>query len=99
MFWYKNNFDILLPFKWRVSEEFIPQATREVVCISGRLSSYKSKSEAEKALVRKGYSVVSSVTKDVSILINESGIESSKTKKARDRGVSIVTNINQLLQE
>jgi DNA ligase (NAD+) len=78
---------------------FIPQSTKEVVCISGRLSSYKSKAEAEKALVKMGYRVVSSVTKEVSILINESGVESSKTRKARDRGVSVVTNINQLLQE
>lgn len=98
--WYSSDFvekDHMLPFKWEVSEEFIPQSTCKVVCISGRLSSYKSKSEAEKALVRKGYRVVSSVTKDVEILINESGVESSKTKKARDRGVSIITNINQLL--
>lgn len=99
MFWYKNNFDILLPFKWRVSDDFIPQSTGKVVCISGRLSSYKSKAEAEKALMKKGYRVVSSVTKEVSILINESGVESSKTRKARDRGVSVVTNINSLLQE
>jgi DNA ligase (NAD+) len=99
MFWYKNNFDVMLPFSWEVSKNFIPQSTKEVVCISGRLSSYKSKAEAEKALVKMGYRVVSSVTKEVSILINESGVESSKTRKARDRGVSVVTNINQLLQE
>jgi DNA ligase (NAD+) len=99
MFWYKNNFDVMLPFSWEVSKDFIPQSTKEVVCISGRLSSYKSKAEAEKALVKMGYRVVSSVTKEVSILINESGVESSKTRKARDRGVSVVTNINQLLQE
>lgn len=102
MNWYNFDFtdrDHLLPFTWEVSEEFIPQSTTTVVCISGRLSSFKSKREAEKALNRKGYSVVSTVTKDVTILINESGVESSKTRKARDRGVSIVTNINDLLQE
>ena len=99
MFWYTNNFDILLPFGWKVSDDFIPQSTGKVVGISGRLSSYKSKAEAEKALTKKGYRVVSSVTKEVSILINESGVESSKTRKARDRGVSVVTNINNLLQE
>jgi DNA ligase (NAD+) len=100
MDWYNfsfTDFEHLLPFDFNVSEDFMPNTSEKVVCISGRLKSFKTKGEAERVLVKSGYRVVSNLTKEVTILINESGTESSKTRKARDRGVSIVTNINQLL--
>ena len=46
-----------------------------------------------------GYIVKSSMTKDVSILVNESGIESSKTQRAVSNGITIVTDISELLGE
>ena len=57
----------------------------------------KTKAEAEKALTNRGWIVKSSLTKDVTHLVNESGLESSKTKKARESGISIITNLNQLI--
>ena len=39
------------------------------------------------------------LTKDVTILINESGIESSKTKSAESKNIRIVTNLTQLIGE
>jgi hypothetical protein len=44
-----------------------------------------------------GYLVKSSLTKDVTILVNESGIESAKTQTARDRGVRIITNLEEII--
>jgi NAD-dependent DNA ligase len=44
----------------------------------------------------KGYKVVDSVTKTTNILVNESGIESDKTKKASANGTLIVNNILEL---
>ena len=44
-----------------------------------------------------GYLVKNSLTKDVTILINESGIESAKTQAARERGVQIITNLKEIL--
>lgn len=69
-----------------------------VVCISGKLKSFKTKAEATEALKSVGYEVKGSVTKDVTILINESGIESAKTTKARESGVTIITNLKQFLE-
>ena len=43
-----------------------------VVCISGKLKSFTTKAQATEALEQKGYTVKSSVTKDVTILFNES---------------------------
>ncbi len=64
-----------------------------VVCISGKLKSFKTKADAKQALEAKGFTIKDSVTKEVTILVNESGVESAKTKQARDSGVTIVTNL------
>jgi NAD-dependent DNA ligase len=66
------------------------------VCITGKLKSFKTKSEAAKYLEGKGYKVVDSITKTTEILVNESGIESEKTKKASANGTLIVNNILEL---
>ena len=98
--WYNNTFieDKLcdLPFHFKSAPKQDTQP-RSMVCISGRLSSFKSKAEAEKELLRNGYSTKDSVTSNVTYLINESGIESAKTKKARDLGIPIINNIKKLI--
>ena len=70
-----------------------------VVCISGKLKSFGTKAQATEALEQHGYTVKSSVTKDVTILVNESGVESQKTTKARESGVTIVENLLDFLGE
>ena len=73
--------------------------TGGVVCISGKLKSFGTKAQATEALEQHGYTVKGSVTKDVTILINESGVESQKTTKARESGVTIVENLLDFLGE
>ena len=73
--------------------------TGGVVCISGKLKSFKTKAQATEALEQNGYTVKSSVTKDVTILVNESGVESQKTIKARKDGLMIVENLIEFLGE
>lgn len=99
--WYSKEFLSnleKLPFTWTF-EKPMPILTAGVVCISGKLSSYKTKADATNALEGKGYQVKSSITKDVTILVNESGIESAKTKNARDKGITIITNLMDLIGE
>ena len=86
-----------LPFSFTFNRKAKPDVVKGIVCISGKLKSCKTKAEATKLLVESGYEVKSSITKDVTILLNESGIESAKTKKARESGVDIVTNIYDLI--
>ena len=76
----------------KVSKKIVE--TIGTVCISGRLNSYPTKAAATEVLEQHGYVVKSSLTKDCTHLINESGIESAKTQAARERGVVIVTNLN-----
>jgi NAD-dependent DNA ligase len=88
-----------LPFRWqqltKIDEE--KSANKGIVCISGKLTSYKTKAAATEILRELGYLVKSSLTKDVTILVNESGIESAKTQTARDRGVTIITNLKEII--
>ena len=76
----------------------MPVASKGTVCISGRLKSFKSKAEATTALNAAGYEVKSSLTKQVTHLINEGGAESAKTRQARDTGVTIVNDLKSFLE-
>lgn len=88
----------VMPHTWTFSKKSIAQATKGVVCISGKLKSFKTKADATETLSSLGYVVKSSLTKDVTILVNESGVESSKTKQARESGITIVTDLNSFLE-
>jgi NAD-dependent DNA ligase len=96
---FTNGYD-RLPFKWKqlTSLKLEDKATKGVVCISGKLKSYSTKAIAKTLLEKNGYLVKSSLTKAVTILINESGIESAKTKTARDKGITIITNLKDLIK-
>ena len=86
-----------LPFRWQQLTKIEKKsADKGVVCITGKLKSFKTKALATQYLETQGYLVKSSLTKDVSILVNESGIESAKTQAARDKGVLIITNLKEI---
>jgi len=86
-----------LPFRWQQLTKIEKKsADKGVVCITGKLKSFKTKALATQYLETQGYLVKSSLTKDVNILVNESGIESAKTQAARERGVIIITNLKEI---
>lgn len=87
-----------LPVSWYFSGTSNPVASKGTVCISGRLKSFKSKADATSALNAAGYEVKSSLTKTVGFLVNESGVESAKTRQARESGIEIITNLNSFLE-
>jgi len=89
----------LLPFSFKFAKTQTTTTTHGIVCISGKLKSFKTKAEAQNILQELGYVVKSSLTKDVTILVNESGVESAKTKKARESGVQIITNLLDFIGE
>ena len=91
-------FEVMPKFSWTFSDSK-PVTSKGFVCISGRLKSFKTKADATNALNEAGYEVKSSLTKQVTHLINEGGQESAKTKQARETGVTIVTNLSEFLGE
>lgn len=94
-----NDFYMLLPFdlKFATQLEKPTVSDRGVVCISGKLNSYATKQQAQTELEALGFVVKSSITKDVTILVNESGRETSKTQKARESGITIVTDLKKYI--
>jgi len=100
--WLDTDLDLIsdLPFNWTFTKKkqiFAAKATRGVVCISGKLTSYKTKAQAAEALTEAGYEVVSTVSNKCNYLVNESGIESAKTQKARNNGIQIILNLKDFL--
>ncbi len=97
---YPNHYLDLLPFDFTSSYSAVEiKEVKGTVCISGKLKTYANKSHAQEVLENYGFVVKSSLTKDCTHLINESGVESAKTQTARDRGVEIITNIKYLIGE
>ena len=88
-----------IPCTWYFSDKpSYPVVNKGTVCITGRLKSFKTKAEATEALNNAGYEVKSSLTKQVTHLVNEGGAESAKTRQARDTGVTIVNDLTSLLE-
>lgn len=99
MCWFENDFVHKyrdLPFTWKTSTTKTTEGL--VVVITGKLTSFSTKEVAKRALQKAGYTVKTSITKDTDILVNESDIVSVKTNKACAMGISIVTDINELLE-
>lgn len=96
--YYPQRYKDTLPFSWK-AEKVERKPTIGVVCITGKLSSYPTKAHATEVLNNYGFVVKSSLTKDCTHLINESGIESAKTQTARERGVLIINNVKELVEE
>jgi NAD-dependent DNA ligase len=88
-----------MPFSFKFKKSNKKSNIAGVVCISGKLVSFKTKALATEALLQKGYAVKANLTKEVTILLNESGVESAKTKKARDSGITVVNNITDIIGE
>ena len=76
----------LLPFSWETTSKAGNTSQLLEVVISGKLSSFKTKKDAEPFLAERGFVLKDNVTKNTKFLINESGVASAKTKKAEATG-------------
>lgn len=88
-----------LPFSFRSNREVTSSEGGQTICITGKLVSFKTKSEAAKVLESLGFKVVDSVTKTLDYLVDEVGDNSTKRKKADQYGIEIIINLNQFLKE
>ncbi len=88
-----------LPFEFKSGKPKPVNPDAKKVCVTGKLKSYKKKSDAEGALLAAGYILVDSVTKTTDYLVDEEGKGSSKRDKAVSYGITIITDLNDLLKE
>ena len=89
-----------LPFSFTCEKQVKVSTTdsKGIVCITGKLKSYQTKAAAKQVLEKYGYIVKDNLTKDVTILVNESGIASAKTRKAEQMGITIINNLKTILK-
>lgn len=100
--WLETDFQEMrefLPFSFKSQKNSNTNTNQKTICITGKLSSYKTKSEAYKLLEEAGYTPVESVTKATDYLVDEEDKGSSKRKKAESLGITIITNLNTFLKE
>lgn len=102
--WLQTDFPEMrefLPFSFQSQKNSSTNSNNnsKTICITGKLSSFKNKSEAHKALEAAGYKAVESVTKTTDYLVDEEDKSSSKRIKAESLGIQIITNLNSFLKE
>jgi DNA ligase (NAD+) len=86
-----------LPFKFTEFKKV--DTNNKTVCITGKLKSFKKKADAGESLAAAGYTLVESVTKTLTYLVDEENKMSSKREKAIQYGITIITDLNDLLKE
>ena len=76
--------------------EKIIQPFLGLVCITGRLKSFKTKKEASNKLELAGYSVSKNLTMECDYLLNETNVKSSKSLKLKNWQYSHIKEINNI---
>lgn len=88
-----------LPFSFTSNNKTTSTKSNGIVCITGKLKSFKTKSEATEQILKAGFTVVDSVTKTTNYLIDETDTSSTKRKQAEKYGIIVITNLNDFLKE
>lgn len=100
LFWLDTEFKEMrefLPFTYKTNKK--EEAKGDTVCITGKLSSFKTKAEAYKALESVGFKISESVTKSTKYLIDEEGKSSTKRKKAEELNITIIDDLIKFIKE
>jgi NAD-dependent DNA ligase len=100
--WLETDFQEMrefLPFSFTVDSKPVANVNGKTVCITGKLTSFKTKAEATKALENAGFKVTESVTKQTNYLVDEDNKGSSKRTKADQLGITIIENLSHFLNE
>ena len=90
LYWLSDNLPLNLPISFEAVKEPKIQ-NKGTVCITGKLTNFKNRTDAKEFLESLGYKVTTSVTSKTDYLVDEEGRESSKSKKAEQLNVKIVT--------
>lgn len=70
-----------------------------LVCITGKLKSFKSKADAKVKLESLGFSVSDNLTKSVTHLVDEENKGSTKRVKAEEMGIEVIDNLINFIEK
>lgn len=102
MHWLETEFLELkdfLPFTWSSNRVAESSADSKTICITGKLKSFKTKSEATTILTKLGFKVVETITKNTDYLVDEEDKQSSKRQKADQYGITIINNLMEFINQ
>lgn len=102
LFWLDTEFQEIkefLPFSFELASRPVINSAGDVICITGKLSSFKTKSEAYQILQNLGFKISESVTKTTKYLVDEEGKGSTKRKKAEELKITIIDNLSNFIKE
>lgn len=100
--WLETEFNEVrefLPFDFQTSGTASSTDSGKSICITGKLTSFKTKAEAHAVLLSLGFNIAESVTKSLTYLVDEGDKASAKRKKAEDFGIPIIGNLEDFLKE
>lgn len=92
--WMEENYHYYSDMPITLAKQEEPSKTgthKGNVCITGKLSNFKNRTDAGNYLESLGYTVTSGVTQKTDFLVDEEGKQSSKRTKAEQLGIPIVT--------
>ncbi len=72
---------------------------KKLICITGKLQSFKTKKEAAEVLESLGYEVIEKMNKSVQILVDEEDRNSLSRQKAEKMGIQIISNLLTFIEE
>ncbi len=74
-------------------------SNNETICLTGKLSSFKTKALATVSLQELGFTVTETVTKATNYLVDEENKNSTKRQKADSLGIKIIPNLLNFIDE
>jgi DNA ligase (NAD+) len=98
--WIETDFQDMkqfLPFSFK-STKISDTSNNGVICITGKLKTFKTKAEATLAIEAAGFKVSESVTKATDYLVDEDNKGSTKRTKAESLGIPIIPNLKEFLE-
>lgn len=98
--WFNSEYQEIKEFMPFTFDTQVVEASgdRGIICITGKLKSFKTKSEATTTLTALGFKVTDSVTKQTQYLVDEEDKQSSKRKKAEEYLIPIITDLNNFIK-
>lgn len=100
--WLETDFQEIrdfLPFTFQSETKQSNNTDQKTICITGKLTSFKTKQEAYSRLEALGYSILETVNKSLDYLVDESNKQSSKRKRAEELNIPVIENLSQFLKE
>jgi DNA ligase (NAD+) len=101
--WLQTDFTEMrefLPFSFQSDNQATSDNdNKATICITGKLTSFRTKQEAYNHLEQAGFKITETVTKSLDYLVDESNRSSSKRKKAEELNITIIQNLSNFLKE